>query len=82
MATVKEFVRKSPSEAPGPAHPCDAPGLTAEQFLYAVYRDRSLPLSTRIEAASRLLEIYPEESFKPQLKIIMNRSGFVGGHLV
>jgi hypothetical protein len=82
MATVKDFVRKTPSEAPGPAHHCDTPGISAEQFLYAVYRDRSLPLATRMDAAAKLLRIYPEESFKPQLKIIMNRSGFVGGHLV
>src|SRR5262245_43071592 len=55
MATVKDFVRKSPSEAPGPAHPCDAPGLSPIEFLQAVYRDSSLPMSIRIDAARGLL---------------------------
>src|SRR5262245_10152809 len=49
--TVKDFVRKSPSEAPGPAHPCDAPGLSPIEFLEAIYRDPLLPISIRIDAA-------------------------------
>jgi hypothetical protein len=53
--TVKDFVRKSPSEAPGPAHPCDAPGLSPIDFLQAIYRDPLLPMSTRIDAARGLL---------------------------
>jgi hypothetical protein len=52
---VKDFVRKSPSEAPGPAHPCDAPGLSPIEFLQAVYRDPRLPMSIRIDAARGLL---------------------------
>ena len=52
---VKDFVRKPPSEAPGPAHACDAPGLAAKEFLYAIYRDPRLPMSTRIQAAKELL---------------------------
>jgi len=55
MATVKDFVRKPPSEAPGPAHPCDDPSLSATQFLYAIYHDPTFPLSVRINAAARLL---------------------------
>jgi len=51
MATVKEFVRKDPSEAPGPAHPCDDPSLSPKEFLLAIMRDRAMPLSTRIQAA-------------------------------
>jgi len=53
--TMKDFVRKPPSEAPGPAHACDAPGLAAKEFLYAIYRDPRLPMSTRIQAAKELL---------------------------
>src|SRR5262249_20431247 len=53
--TVKDFVRKSPSEAPGPAHPCDAPGLSPIEFLQAIYRDPLLPMSIRIDAARGLL---------------------------
>ena len=53
--TVEDFVRKSPSEAPGPAHPCDAPGLSPIEFLQAIYRDRTLPMSIRIDAARGLL---------------------------
>src|SRR5262245_27501194 len=52
---VKDFVRKSPSEAPGPAHPCDAPGLSPIEFLQAIYRDPLLPMSIRIDAARGLL---------------------------
>jgi len=43
------------SEAPGPAHPCDAPGLSPIEFLQAIYRDRTLPMSIRIDAARGLL---------------------------
>src|SRR5262249_26062691 len=53
--TVKDFVRKSPSEAPGAAHPCDAPGLSPIEFLQAIYRDPLLPMSIRIDAARGLL---------------------------
>jgi hypothetical protein len=49
MATVRDFVRKPP--VPGPAHPCDAPGLSPKEFLLAVMHDTTLPLSTRIKAA-------------------------------
>ena len=49
---MKDFVRKSPSEAP---HPCDAPGLSPIEFLQAVYRDPLLPMSIRIDAARGLL---------------------------
>jgi len=55
--TVKDFVRKSPSEAPGPAHPCDDPSLSALDFLFAVMRDRSFPISVRMDAAARLLPL-------------------------
>ena len=57
MATVKDFVRKPPSEAPGPAHACDDPSLSATEFLYAIYRDPTFPLSVRINAAARLLPL-------------------------
>ena len=57
LATVRDFVRKTPAEAPGPAHPCDAPGLSPLQFLYAVFRDRTFPMSVRIEAARILLPL-------------------------
>ena len=57
MATVKDFVRKPLSEAPGPAHPCDDPSLSATQFLYAIYRDPTFPISVRINAAARLLPL-------------------------
>jgi hypothetical protein len=74
MATVKEFVRKSPSEVPGPAHPCDDPGLSALQFLHAIMRDPSFPLSTRVEAASALLpytESVPRSVAQPHLTIVI-----------
>jgi hypothetical protein len=57
MATVRDYVRKPPSEAPGPAHPCDDPSLSALDFLFAVMRDRSFPISVRMDAASRLLPL-------------------------
>src|SRR5215467_16269259 len=55
MATVRDFVRKSSAEAPGPAHPCNAFGLSPLEFLQAVYRDPLLPMSIRIDAARGLL---------------------------
>lgn len=74
MATVRDFVRKSPSEAPGPAHPCDAPGLSPIEFLQAVYRDPLLPMSIRIDAARGLLpytEPRPTNSFPPRCTIVI-----------
>jgi len=38
-------------------HAYDAPNLTAKQFLYAVMRDTSLDLRTRMKAADRLCHI-------------------------
>jgi len=75
MATVKDFVRKDPSELHGPAHPCDAPDISGTEFLYAVMRDRSLPLTQRIRAAGELMRLYPDESFTPSLKIIIPYQG-------
>src|SRR5215472_5918058 len=75
---MKDFVRKSPSEAPGPAHPCDAPGLSPKEFLQAIYRDRTLPMSLRIDAARGLLpytEPRPTNSFPPRCKIIIGGLG-------
>src|SRR5262245_44536630 len=69
--TVKDFVRKSPSEAPGPAHPCDAPGLSPIDFLQAIYRDPLLPMSIRIPAdvlsgfEDMLLPACKTEAFNP-----------------
>ena len=77
MATVKEFVRKPPSEAPGPAHPCDDPTLSAVEFLRAVYRDHSFPMSVRIDAARGLLpytEPRATNSF-PRCKIVIGGLG-------
>jgi len=76
--TVKDFVRKYPSEAPGPAHPCDAPGLSPIEFLQAVYRDPLLPMSIRIDAARGLLpytEPRPTNSFPHRCKIIIGGLG-------
>jgi hypothetical protein len=36
-------------------HPCNDPSLSATEFLYAVYRDRTFPMSVRIKAATALL---------------------------
>src|SRR5262249_20746941 len=75
MVTVKEFVR---TDAPGPAHPCDASGLSAIEFLTAVYNDPTFPMSIRIDAARALLpytEPRPTNSFHqpilPRCKIII-----------
>jgi hypothetical protein len=63
---------KSKSEDHEPTHhACDAPDLTATQFLYAVMRDRSLDLRTRIKAASKLMRIEPDGPPKPTCKIII-----------
>ena len=52
---VKDFVRKSPSELTGSAHPCNDPDLSPIEFLQCVYRDPLLPMSIRIDAARGLL---------------------------
>src|SRR5215472_3429175 len=52
MATVKEFVRNG---LPPQTHPYDDPDLSPIEFLQAVYRDRTLPMSIRIDAARGLL---------------------------
>ena len=52
-------------------HACDAPGLTGTQFLYAVMRDRSLPLTTRIKAAGKLMQVEPDGPPRPTVKIVI-----------
>jgi len=52
MATVKEFTRLG---LPPQTHAFNDPDLSAIEFLQAVYRDSSLPMSTRIDAARGLL---------------------------
>jgi hypothetical protein len=61
MAVVRDFVRKTPAEAPGPAHPCDASGLSPKDFLFSVMRDRTLPMSVRVKAATDLLPLTEPE---------------------
>jgi hypothetical protein len=39
-------------------HAHDAPGLSPKEFLLAVMRDRTLPLSTRMEAAAAALPYF------------------------
>jgi len=78
MATVRDFVRKNSTEAPGPAHPCDAPGLGPLEFIQAVYRDLHLPMSIRIDAARGLLpftEPRPASSFPPRCTIVIGGLG-------
>jgi hypothetical protein len=53
-------------------HLCDDSNISAKQFLYAVMRDRSLDLRTRIKAASKLLQIEPNGPPKPSLTIQIN----------
>jgi hypothetical protein len=38
-------------------HACNDPSLSAKDFLYAIYRDPTFPLSVRINAAARLLPL-------------------------
>ena len=59
----------------GPSpHPCNAPGLSATEFLRAVYNDPTLPMSTRIAAAKALLpftEPRPASIPTPQCTIVI-----------
>jgi hypothetical protein len=73
MATVKEFVRKPSSELHGPAHPCDAHGLSPKEFLLAIMHDPSLPIQTRVNAAAELLPLTEPRptSQGPTIKIII-----------
>src|SRR6516225_3387100 len=52
MATVADFTRLGLPPTP---HAYDDPSLDALEFLQAVYRDSSLPMSIRIDAARGLL---------------------------
>ena len=75
MATVKEFVRNG---LPPQTHPYDDASLDPLEFLLAVYRDPSLPMSVRIAAARGALpftEPRPANSFPPRCKIIIGGLG-------
>jgi hypothetical protein len=75
MATVKEFTRL---DLPPQTHAYDDPDLSPIEFLQAVYRDRTLPMSTRIDAARALLpytEPRPANSFPARCKIIIGGLG-------
>jgi len=70
-----EFTHQDPGPSP---HPCNAPDLSPIEFLQAIYRDRTFPLSTRIDAARALLpytEPRPTNSFPPRCKIIIGGLG-------
>src|SRR5215510_12401661 len=57
-------MKESPRQDPEPtarAHPCNAPNLTAKQFLLAGMHDPQLPIRERMRAASALLRIYPRD---------------------
>src|SRR5262245_202837 len=60
---------ESKAQDPEPRHPCDDPNISGTEFLYAVMRDRSLPLTQRINAAAKIMRLYPDESFTPSLTI-------------
>src|SRR5262245_47831294 len=62
---------KSKAQDPEPRHPYDAPNMSGAQFLAEVMHDRALPLSIRMDAATKLLSIYPDESFTPRLTYII-----------
>jgi len=67
-------MKESPRQDPEPtarAHPCNAPNLTAKQFLLAVMHDPQLPIRDRIRAASALLRIYPHDCDPPSAKIVI-----------
>jgi hypothetical protein len=42
-----------------PDHAYNAPNLSGTEFLRALYQDRTVPLSLRIEAANHLLRLEP-----------------------
>ena len=54
-------------------HPCDTPGLSSVQFLYALMCDTRMPLMLRIEAANKLMRTgHGNRSF---VQAIQNRIG-------
>jgi len=65
MATVKDFVRKG--LGPEPSHAYDDPNLSAIEFLRACMHDQRLPLTTRMDAAAKLLPL--TESARPPVRI-------------
>jgi hypothetical protein len=66
-----DFTQQDTGPSP---HPCNAPGLSATEFLRAVYNDPTLPMSTRIAAAKALLpftEPRPASIPTPQCTIVI-----------
>src|SRR5262245_9741424 len=53
------------------AHAYDAPGLSGKEFLYAVMRDPTLPITQRIKAADKLMAIEPNRPPRPSLTIVI-----------
>ena len=54
-----------------PEHRYDLPNISSAMFMAEVMHDRSLPLAIRMDAACKLLAIYPDESFVPRLTYII-----------
>ena len=83
MADTNPFPRTVASitrEGRGPqTHAYDDPDLSPIEFLHAVYRDRSLPMSTRIDAARALLPYTEREprpvNSVPRCKIVIGGLG-------
>jgi hypothetical protein len=77
MADTNPFPRTVASitrEGRGPqTHAYDDPNLSAKEFLLAVMHDRTLPLATRIKAASAAAPYFPskQNEFVPRCIIII-----------
>ena len=59
MTDTDQTIQQTAAKAHEPEpHAYDAPGLTLKEFLLAVMRDTTLPLSTRINAAAAALPYF------------------------
>ena len=61
-----------PPQDPGScAHAYDVPNLSPKEFILRVMHDPSVPIKDRMDAASRLLRLFPFDWDRPRYKVII-----------
>jgi hypothetical protein len=77
MATKTESNHANQSKARGSRHPYDNPRLGPRGFFLAIMHDTTAPLHVRIDAACKLLELWPElyNDYAPACIIHINGEG-------
>jgi len=63
-------------------HAYDDPNISPRQFLLAVMHDLSVPLSARMDAATKLLYLPPEPPPPPEPRLTIRIEGFPSLHFM